>query len=126
MIAQELQPLIAADPVGAGQRRDMRQRAVQQLGVLEAVADRGFQRTRRLRGRLRRAEAGSRRLAGGLRRRSGTGCLSDGSLAPHRTSVNSRVQRTVQGQRQISQARSPSATEKKMTCARPIRFWNGT
>ena len=46
--------------------------------------------------------------------------------APHRTIVNSRLQRTDQGQRQTSQARSPSGTEKKMICARPTMFSNGT
>ena len=50
----------------------------------------------------------------------------DRSPAAHRTIVNNRLQRTVQGQRQIIQACSPSAIEKKMIWARPTIFSNGT
>ena len=39
--------------------------------------------------------------------------------------VNSRLQRTAHGQRQMCQAGTPSI-EKKMICALPIRFSNGT
>src|SRR5262245_31989008 len=46
--------------------------------------------------------------------------------ARYRTIVNSRLQRTVHGQRQNCQACSPSATEKKMIWARPTRFSIGT
>ena len=42
------------------------------------------------------------------------------------TRWNSRLQRTVQGQRQNCQAGAPSSTEKKMISARPIRFSAGT
>ena len=49
-----------------------------------------------------------------------------GSLAAHRTIVNSRLQRTDHGHRQIIHAWSPSMIEKKMIWARPTIFSNGT
>ena len=137
VIAEKFQPLIAAGPAAAGQRRNMRQRTVEQLAVLEAIADGLFQRARGYaRACVRRAAA---RAAAGrswlqaalrgafvrLRRRFGALC-SWLRPAPHRTIVNSRLQRTDHGQRQISHARSPSCTEKKMSCARPTMFSNGT
>jgi hypothetical protein len=45
---------------------------------------------------------------------------------PHRTTVNSRLQRTERGQFQMCQAGSPSPIEKKITWALPTRFSNGT
>ena len=44
----------------------------------------------------------------------------------HLTIVNSRLQRTDHGQLQMCQAGSPSPIEKKMICALPTRFSNGT
>jgi hypothetical protein len=44
----------------------------------------------------------------------------------YRAIVGNRPQRTIHGQRHTSQACSPSRTEKKITCARPMRFSNGT
>jgi hypothetical protein len=50
----------------------------------------------------------------------------DKEKCAYRAIVGSRPQRTVHGQRHTSQACSPSVTEKKITCARPMRFSNGT
>src|SRR4029079_7902013 len=47
-------------------------------------------------------------------------------LAAHRTIVNSRSQRTTQGQRHTFHAGSPSPTEKKMISARPTMLSIGT
>src|SRR5215470_18067104 len=44
----------------------------------------------------------------------------------HLTIVNSLLQRTDHGQLQMCQAGSPSPMEKKMICALPMRFSNGT
>src|SRR5579884_4492175 len=44
----------------------------------------------------------------------------------HLTIVKSRLQRTDHGQLQMCQAGSPSPMEKKMICALPMRFSNGT
>src|SRR5205085_5797607 len=96
VIAEEFEALIAADAARAGERRDMRERAVEQRQVGEAVADPLFE------------------LLASLR------------PAAHRTIVNSRLHRTDHGQFQKCQAGSPSPTEKKMACARPTRFSNGT
>jgi hypothetical protein len=46
--------------------------------------------------------------------------------AAYLTVVNSRRQRTDHGQFQMCQAGSPSLIEKKMICASPMRFSNGT
>ena len=79
VVAEKFQPLVAVGARGAArQRRDMRERAFQQRLVGELVADPLFER------------------------RSVLG------LAAHRTIVNSLLQRTENGQRQNSQARSPS------------------
>ena len=119
VVAEEFEPLIAAGAAAAGQRRDMRQRALEQIAVLEAVADGLFQRARGG-GALaaRRAWRGAAALAGSLvsarcAARSATlapmsTCVVWLRPAPHRTIVNSRLQRTDHGQRQTSQARSPS------------------
>ncbi len=79
-------------------------------GALLGLAIRGLPR------RARRAAAGRR---GGwlVRLTAPTG---------YRAIVNNRFQRTAHGQRHTSQAWSPSRTEKKITCARPTRFSNGT
>ena len=49
-----------------------------------------------------------------------------GRIVFHRTIVKSRFQRTAHGQRQNIQACSPSAMEKKIIWARPIKFSSGT
>src|ERR1700684_2477361 len=49
-----------------------------------------------------------------------------GCVVVHRTILNMRFQRTATGQRQIIQACSPSAIEKKIIWARPTRFSSGT
>jgi len=95
VVAEEFQPLIAADAALARQRRDVGERAVEQRLLGEAVADPLLEFLATL-------------------------------PAAHRTIVNSRLQRTDHGQFQKCQAGSPSPTEKKMTCARPTRFSNGT
>src|SRR5215831_4162929 len=91
VVAEELQPLIAADAALARQRRDVGERAVEQRLLGKAVADPLFEFLASL-------------------------------PAAHRTIVNRRLQRTDHGQFQKCQAGSPSPTEKKMICARPIRF----
>jgi hypothetical protein len=80
MIAEEFESLIARDAVlrPARQRGNMSQRALKQRLVGELVADALFEGRSILR------------------------------LAAHLTTVNRRLQRTENGQRQISQARSPS------------------
>ena len=77
-------------------------------GALLGLAVRGLPRP------ARRDPAG--RCGGGLARLTET----------YRVIVSSRSQRTDHGQRHTSQACSRSRTEKKITCARPIRFSNGT
>ena len=52
--------------------------------------------------------------------------VDDGGVVVHRTMENMRFQRTAVGQRQNIQACSPSAMEKKIICARPTMFSNGT
>src|SRR5262249_26374935 len=96
MVAEELEALVAAGAALAGERRNMRQRAVEQRRWGEAVPDALLQ------------------LLASLR------------LAAHRTIVNSRPQRTVQGQSHTYQAGSRPRTEKKTSRARPIRFSAGT
>ena len=80
MVAEKFQALIAVGALlrAAGQRRNMRERALKQGLIGELVADPL------------------------LERRSVLG------LAAHRTIVNSLFQRTETGQRQNCQARSPS------------------
>ena len=53
VVAQELEPLIAVGAAAAGDRRDVGERAVEQIAVLEAVADGLFQRAGRGAARLR-------------------------------------------------------------------------
>ena len=96
VIAEKLQTLVASDPVLAAERRNVGQRAVEERGVGKSVADLLFE------------------VAPACR------------LAAHLTIVNSLFQRTAHGQVQMCQAGSPSPIEKKMICARPTRFSNGT
>jgi hypothetical protein len=133
VIAEKFQALIRTGTVARTlERRDMGERAGEQNVIAEAIADAIFQdgsaapasprffsavtvRLRRLRG------VGRARLL--LLRRSRGFCFA---AAAHRTSVNIRLQRTAHGQFQISQACAPPPIEKKMICALPIRFSNGT
>ncbi len=144
VVAEKFEPLIAAGAVArAGQGGDVGERLLEQRSGLEPVADAVFELKRadaaaplgfRLRlfrfFRLGGSVSGGKinRLAAGRRfgRWRGNGCSFAFALAAHRTIVNSRLQRTVQGQRQISQACSPSPIEKKMIWARPTMFSNGT
>ena len=98
VVAEKLEPLIARDPVlrPARQRRDMGERPLEQRLVGKAVANPRFEPR----------------------------AVFD--LAAHRTIENSLFQRTETGQRQNCQACSPSLTEKKMICALPTKFSNGT
>ena len=98
VVAEEFQPLIAAAAIlrPARQRRNVGERAFEQRLVGEFIADPFLERSSVLR------------------------------LAAHLMIVNSLLQRTETGQRQNSQARSPSYTEKKMICALPMMFSNGT
>ena len=132
VVAEEFEALIAAGAVArALERRNMGQRAFEHCGIGEPIADAIFESGRgalaapRLFGELGRggsAAAGACRAAGGFANFGGLGFLA----ATHRTSVNRRFQRTAQGQRHTSQAWASSRIEKKMICARPIRFSNGT
>ena len=97
VIAEKLETLVASDPVLAAQRRDVGQCAVEERGVRKGMADLLFEFT-------------------------SARCRP----AAHLTIVNSRFQRTAHGQVQICHAGSPSPIEKKMICARPTRFSNGT
>ena len=130
MVAQKFEALVAADTALPLERGNMGQRTLKQIGVGEAISDGGFQR-----GRRRRLAAGLARLVGATFcfagsavrfAREGACEFPPSGLAAHLTILNSRFHRIDHGQRQTCQARSPSATEKKMICARPIRFWNGT
>src|SRR5205085_11766713 len=97
VVAEELEPLIAAGAVlAARQGRDMGQRAIEQRRIAEGITDPQLE------------------FFLGLR------------FTTHRTVVRSRSQRTAQGQRQTCQARAPSPIEKKMISARPTRFSKGT
>src|SRR5262249_40234798 len=130
VVAKEFQPLVAAGAVAtAFERRDMREGAVEQSRILEAIADAllkravapaaatagGFLSLRNPRTRCRPGGLGGRRL---LRRND----RFRFSATCHRTRWKRRFQRTVQGQRHASQAWAPSRIEKKMTCALPMMF----
>ena len=80
VVAEKFQPLVACGAIvrAASKRRNMRERALQQRLIGEFIADPLFQ-------------------SGAILR-----------LAAHLTIVNRRFQRTETGQRQNSQARSPS------------------
>src|SRR5580704_10674683 len=130
VVAEEFQPLVAAGAVATAlERRNMRERAVEQSCILEAIAD----------ALLKRAVATAAATRGFFlsipRRRTGgpLGGLGGRRLlrrndrfrffAPcHRTRLKRRFQRTVQGQRHTSQACAPSRIEKKMICALPMMF----
>ena len=144
MIAEKLEPLIARRRgLRALQRGDMGERALEQIRIRKAVADgllkhggrgdgpaHGFRRLFGRHGFRSLAAAGAfgalAAFEGGADGAAAPACALDFGLAAHRTIENSRLQRTVHGQRQICHARSPSAIEKKIICARPTRFWNGT
>src|SRR5262249_14124171 len=136
VVAEKFEALVTAGAIArARERGNMGQRLFEQGRVAKAIADLGFEaggaalaalslfRRRRPRGgRIDRRWC----AAGGL-----VGSLPWGNVlafwpSAHRTIVNRRLQRTDQGQRQISQACSPSWIEKKMICARPTRFSSGT
>src|SRR5438552_3481234 len=132
VIAEEFQPLIAVGAM-AGRRLqggDMGKGGRQQRGVRKFVADASLDRGS---GRLgpglaallfRRSDAGGFGLLARLARGR---CVRNGRcFVDHRTIVNRRFQRTAVGQRQNIQACSPSAMEKKIICARPTMFSNGT
>src|SRR5262249_16062904 len=97
VIAEKLEALIAARPALAAQCRNMGERALEQRLIGKFITDPC----------LKFAPAGCRPSA-------------------HLTIVNSRLQRTDHGQLQMCQAGSPSPMEKKMICALPTRFSNGT
>src|SRR6266540_591509 len=134
VITKKLQPLVRRGAVARpAQRGNVRERLLEQRGILEAVADAFFER---------RQIAAPALLCAGLRILIGsgeTGRLAVGSWigcfdrsrlacspAAHLTIVNSRFQRTAQGQRHTIHACSPSRIEKKMIWARPMMFSNGT
>ena len=79
VVAEEFETLVAVDAGAARGGRDVRQRPLEQRLVGEVIADALFERASVL-----------------------------DPAAAHLTIVNSRVQRTENGQRQNSQARSPS------------------
>src|SRR5215210_8536614 len=132
MVAKKLQPLIAAGAAArSGERRDVRQRMVEQRRVREAVANLLLQRAGITAAALGAAAPrfGRRSFGGSFGRLAGIGRgFPPLHLTAHlyRTIVPKRFQRTVHGQRQNSSARSPSASEKKMICALPMKFSNGT
>ena len=97
VVTEKLETLIASDPVLSAERREMGQCAIEERGVGEVMADLLFE------------------IAPARCRPAG-----------HLTIVNSRFQRTAHGQVQTCHAGSPSPIEKKMICARPTRFSNGT
>jgi len=97
VIAEKFEALIAARPALAAQCRNMRERALEQRLIGKFITDPC----------LKFASASDRPSA-------------------HLTIVKSRLQRTDHGQLQMCQAGSPSPMEKKMICALPTRFSNGT
>ena len=133
MIAEKFEALVAvgAIPRGLVQRRDMGERGRQQCGIGKFMPDARLDRGGRLPGgglaalllRGHHFAAGVRLGTGFARRRYG---LDVRRFVVHRTMENMRFHRTAVGQRQNIQACSPSAMEKKIIWARPIRFSNGT
>ncbi len=107
MVAEELEPLIAAGAVAHPlERGNMAQCAVEQSGIREAITDAFLERTRTAPPALVLWLAGVGRRRNGLHGGRSLQCSERFlvAAAAHRTSVNNRLQRTVQGQRQNSQA----------------------
>ena len=129
VIAEELQPLIAVASANGLQCRDMSKSGRQQRRIGERVPDPlldnfcGSLRARPARLFLRRLGLYGAGTRGVVRTRRH---FDDCGVAAHRTMEKMRFQRTETGQRQNCQACSPSAMEKKIICARPIRFSDGT
>ena len=136
VIAEKFKPLIGAGTVArTAQRRNVSERLFEQGGILETIADPLFEVGRAAAPALGLFRRGLWALISGVRTgrlavsgwierldRSRFAC----SPAAHLTIVNSRFQRTDHGQRHTIQACSPSRIEKKMICARPTMFSNGT
>jgi len=97
-VAQKLQPLIARNATAITHGGDMAQGQLEQVFIAELVTD-AF-------------------------RQFASSCAVPASR--HLTIVSNLSQRTDHGQSQNCHAASPSLTEKKMTCALPTRFSNGT
>src|SRR5262249_24299824 len=144
VVTEKFQPLVGAGTVArAGQGGNMRERLLEQRRILEMVPDALFEGVG---GRASALAALCRGFARAIRRHrppcsaavwaptllspacgghnGGRGRRFGSSPAPHLTIVNKRLQRTDKGQRQIIQACSPSAIEKKMIWARPTIFSN--
>jgi hypothetical protein len=132
VVAEEFQPLIAVGTMaGRGlQRGNMREGGRQQRRIGELVADAPLDRRGRRLGAGLAALLLRRSLAAGIhllaRFFRGRRFRDDRCFVVHRTIVNRRFQRMAVGQRQNIQACSPSAMEKKIICARPTMFSNGT
>src|SRR5580700_5198823 len=140
MIAEELEPLIGAGAVArALERGNVGERAIEQRAVLEAVADALLEHgaaAAAARFFLAIAGRGLGSFGGGglsggrfsaaptLRSPARGGGRSGGTFAAaaHLTSVNIRLQRTSQGQRQTSHTCVSPLIEKKMICALPMMF----
>src|SRR5205807_3527874 len=122
MVAEKLKALVGASTIArAGQSGNMRERLLDQRRIPEAIADPllefgcaatalcvfSCRASARIRGCCR---------TGDIAADGQNGCFFGLCFRPaaHRTIVNSRPQRTDQGQRQTIQACSPSIIEKKM------------
>ena len=147
VIAKELEPLIAAGSVAhTAEGRNMRQRMVEQRRIGKTIADAGLERAGAAARPLGRARLGlglrgnAVRPTRGLEDRGSVrlvavaqrfGSLAGGRAAfasrpaAHRTSLNSRPQRTFHGQVHTAHACSPWI-EKKIIWARPMMFSSGT
>ncbi len=101
-VAQKLEPLVGGVALGRG--ADMGQGENEEALIAKAVAEPCF-------------EAGEIVPPAAIGR---------GACLRHRTGLNSRFQRTVQGHSQIFQAGWPSPLEKKISSARPMRLTAGT
>ena len=132
MIAEKFQPLIAVGAVARSlQRRNMREGRGEQRRIVERITDTLLDRRHgSLRGRLpaRLLDARNGRFSRGrwiclIGQQDDLGIRG---FVGHRTKENRRFHRTAVGQRQICQACSPSAMEKKIICARPMTFSSGT
>src|SRR5262249_28490605 len=125
MVAEKFEPLVGGGAVARpAQRGNVRERLFEQRGILESVADALFEaggmaaaalcRLWNLIGSGRTGRIAIGEWDGGL-----DGSRFASSPAAHLTIVNSRFQRTAQGQRHTIQACSPSRMEKKIIWARP-------